>query len=120
VDPDDLLTLTQREKNPAAYEEHKRQLFIIANRIQSQYLLTVVRSEVQPEGLDVPANSNREDRSIPKATAHSISKATAHSMPKVTIQEAYNYLCLAPSIVDDALIAASIQAYVSAKDETFC
>jgi hypothetical protein len=104
VDPDDLLTLTQREKNPAAYEEHKRQLFIIANRIQSQYLLTVVRSEVQPEGLDVLADSNQADRSI----------------PKVTIQEAYNYLGLAPSITDDALIAATIQAHVSAKDEPFC
>jgi hypothetical protein len=104
--------LIQREKNLAASGEHKRQLLVIANQRQSEYLFNIVYSEVQPEGLDVPANSNREDRSIPKATTYSISK--------VTIQEAYNYLGLAPSIVDDALIAATIQAHVSAKDEPFC
>jgi hypothetical protein len=99
-----LLTLTQKEKNLVALEEHRKQLYIIANHIRSDYLLSILYSEVQPEGLDVPANSNQTD----------------HSIPNVTAQEAYAYLGIAPSIVDDALIVATIQAHVSAKDKPFC
>jgi hypothetical protein len=71
--------------------------------MQSDYLLGIVFSEVQPEGLNASANPNQME----------------YPTYLDKMKGVYTYLNIAPNITNDALSAAAIQAHVSARDRSF-